>query len=100
MGRGDRAAVGRVKELLAGVSHQTALPRSLSLWALRVRGGRRGEVTLCLPPSPPLHPSGLNPCGAKRWRDQREKQRGGRDKVTERGREDEANKNAPQAEDG
>lgn len=55
MGRGDRAVGGRVKELLVGVSHQTA-PSSGSVWALRVRGGMRGEVSFCLAPSPPLHP--------------------------------------------
>lgn len=97
--QGDRAVVGRVKELVVGVSHQTA-PCSGALWALRVRGGRRGEVSLCLPSSPPLHPLDWTRL-EQRGGQVRGKQRARRDSgESDRKRENEETLNAPQAEDG
>ena len=103
------AAVGRVKELVVGASHQTApcscSPSLCGPCGCQEGGGRReegrGQPLVYLPPVL-FTLSGLNPLVEQRGGGQKKKKerRGQREKVAERERGDEANRIAPPAEEG
>lgn len=93
-GQGDRAVVGQVKELVVGVMVSSDGSKlRLSLWALRVQRRRRGQVSPCLPLSPPLHPLDRAERVGSEETEKKIKEKG-TERVTER------RKNTPQDEDG
>lgn len=94
-GQGDRAVVGQVKELVVGVSHQTAPICDSLCGPCGCKERRRGEVSACLPLSPPLHPlDRVERVGSEG------KERNEKEEEKETARLTERRENTPQAQDG